>query len=284
MKNNFIFLFMLFNSFSAVSAMEIPLRFDESLLPMSNININGINNDFMIDTGSLTPLHFSKELIAKTPGIKLTGEKQRSMDISGRTYTNDKFIIDKAIINGMSFNHVEGVSLTPWGLVLLENGKKPDSMVIGLGLFKDKVILIDYKDKKISVAEDINQFNTDLNQWISLPLVVDAEGITIEIKHGNEKYKMNFDTGATLSLFWKERLKGKYSKISCEAVMNTIEHDNCDAIQMMVNAAENKLAINALLVEGDFKHMDVDGVIGNNFIQNHKILIDFPKHTLLIEP
>lgn len=66
--------------------------------------------------------------------------------------------------------------------------------------------------------------------------------------------------------------------------MNKIDDKNYDAIQIMINGAENKLAINAVVVDGDFKHMDVEGVIANNFIQNHKILVDFPHHTLFIEP
>ncbi|MBJ9952758.1 MULTISPECIES: hypothetical protein [unclassified Acinetobacter] len=66
--------------------------------------------------------------------------------------------------------------------------------------------------------------------------------------------------------------------------MNKIDDKNYDAIQIMINGAENKLAINAVVVDGDFKHMDVEGVIANNFIQKHKILIDFPHHTLFIEP
>lgn len=283
MKNNFIFFLMLLNPFSATSAMEIPLTFDKSLLPMSNVTINGVSGEFMIDTGSLTPFHFSKEFIAKTPGVKVTGEKERSMDLSGRIYTNDKFLIDKAMINGMPFNYVEGVSLTPWGLVL-ENGEKPNSMVIGLKLFKDKVILIDYEKKKLSVVENISQLKTDLSQWISLPLVVNEEGVTIEIKNGNEKYKMNLDTGATLSLFWKERIKTDYDAISCEEVMSNLDQNNCNAMKVLVNGAENKLIINTMLVDGDFKHMNVDGVIGNNFIRNHKILIDFPNNKLFIKP
>lgn len=283
MKNSFIFFLMFLNPFCATSAMEIPLTFDKSHLPMSNIIINGVRGDFMLDTGSLTPFHFSKEFIAKTPGVKLTGEKERSMDLSGSIYTNDKFLIDKAIINGMPFNYVEGVSLTPWGLVL-ENGEKPDSMVMGLRLFKDKVILLDYEKKKLSVVENISQLRTDLSQWISLPLVVNEEGVAIEIKNGNEKYKMNLDTGATFSLFWKERMKTNYDAISCKEVMSSLDQNDCNAMKMLVNEPENKLVINAVLVDGDFKHMNVDGVIGNNFIRNHKILIDFPNHKLFIKP
>ncbi len=283
MKNSFIFFLMFLNPFCATSAMEIPLTFDKSHLPISNIIINGVRGDFMLDTGSLTPFHFSKEFIAKTPGVKLTGEKERSMDLSGSIYTNDKFLIDKAIINGMPFNYVEGVSLTPWGLVL-ENGEKPDSMVMGLRLFKDKVILLDYEKKKLSIVENISQLRTDLSQWISLPLVVNEEGVTIEIKNGNEKYKMNLDTGATFSLFWKERMKTNYDAISCKEVMSSLDQNDCNAMKMLVNEPENKLVINAVLVDGDFKHMNVDGVIGNNFIRNHKILIDFPNHKLFIKP
>ncbi len=53
------------DSLASEKVMHMHFHLDESYLPLTNIEIDGKKQEFIIDTGSNTALHLSKELMAK---------------------------------------------------------------------------------------------------------------------------------------------------------------------------------------------------------------------------
>ena len=47
------------------------------------------------------------------------------------------------------------------------------------------------------------------------------------------------------------------------------------------NATPGDFNVEAILLEGDFTHMETDGLVGQNFLQQHIVIIDFPNNQML---
>lgn len=267
----------------AKAVMTLPFKLDESALPIVKVNINGQAGEFMVDSGSQSAFHFTQTYMRHIPNLKRLKEKARSTDLTGKVFLNDKFMFHHVYVNGMSFENVEGVSLTPWGLTLLPDGQRPEHMVIGLGLFQKKVLMMDYPRQTFTVANQLSELNIINDEWLSLPLTISDEGIIIDATHDNDNYKMMLDTGATLSLLWKERIKKATHTIDCQRIMAEMKNDNCEATQVHIkDTTPGKFNVNVLVLEGSFQHMKADGLLGTNFLQNHTVLIDFPNNQLMI--
>ncbi|WP_374700769.1 pepsin/retropepsin-like aspartic protease family protein [Yersinia aleksiciae] len=278
------------NAHGAEKVMHMPFEWDEASIPLVNVDINGMRQAFSIDTGSGTALHLTNEFMSQLPGLVLDSGKHRTIDLAGKVSFNDKFHIPLLLINGMTFKDVKGVSFAPWGLNITPDSTIPESMVIGLSLFKEKALLIDYKSQRLSVADSALALGINMaDGWLSLPLRLTQEGIEIKVTHDEKQYNMVLDTGATISVFWRERLKSPVTDIPCGAVLAEVridgDIDDCvaSAFQLGEMGTEG-IKLNAILLDGAFKQMDADGLIGNNFLAKFAVVIDFPAQRLLVKP
>ncbi|WP_434524897.1 aspartyl protease family protein [Photorhabdus asymbiotica] len=273
------------DSMASEKVMHINFQFDEFALPIANLEIDGKTQDLMIDTGSTIGLHLSKNLMSKISGLVIEPEKARSTDLTGKIFLNDKFNIPQLSINGMMFKNVTGVSLTPWGMKLIGDNNLPSSMVMGLDLFKGKVVLIDYKSRKLSVSDHLQELGVNVDKgWIKLPLRLTKEGIAVKVSQNFKSYNMVLDTGASVSMFWKERLKSPPVNISCQAVVKEMDNEGCVASTFQLDEmGVEGIKLNSVLVDGGFNQLDTDGLIGNNFFNKYAVLIDFPGKRLFIK-
>lgn len=266
--------------------MQMPFQLDDTSLPVTHVEIDGKRQTFSIDTGSSIALHLSKDVMAQLPGLIVEPEKERTTDLTGKIFLNERFHIPQLSINGMIFNNVRGVSLTPWGMVLIPDGHLPTSMVIGLDLFKGKAVLIDYKAQRLSVAGNVQALSVNVADggWVTLPLQLSQEGIVVNVSHRLQRYNMVLDTGASVSVFWKDRLKSSFSHLPCQLVMPEMNNKGCVATEFQLDEVgiEN-IKLNAVLLDGAFEHMETDGLIGNNFFKEFAVLIDFPGQKLFIK-
>ncbi|WP_337264414.1 MULTISPECIES: hypothetical protein [unclassified Serratia (in: enterobacteria)] len=270
---------------ATAKVMQMPFQLDDTSLPVTQIDMAGKRQTFSIDTGSSIALHLSKDVMAQLPGLIIDPEKERTTDLTGKIFLNERFHIPQLSINGMIFNNVQGVSLTPWGMVLIPNGHLPTSMVIGLDLFKGKAVLIDYKAQRLSVADSVQTLGVNVAEgWVALPLRLSQEGIVVNVSHRLQRYNMVLDTGASVSIFWKDRLKSSFSHLPCQLVMAEMNNKGCAATEFQLDeVGKEDIRLNAVLLDGAFEHMETDGLIGNNFFKNFAVLVDFPGQKLFIK-
>ncbi|PHM44906.1 hypothetical protein Xmau_01620 [Xenorhabdus mauleonii] len=94
---------------------------------------------------------------------------------------------------------------------------------------------------------------------------------------------MMIDTGATVSMVWRERLK-QFEPISCLVVDPKMDNAGCQAATLTIKPKiGNFLSFGAVVDDGHFKHLgNVGGLLGNNFLRNRKILIDFKNRKAFI--
>ncbi len=266
--------------------MHMPFVWDDTATPIVRIEINGIWENFMIDTGALIALHLFSDVMARLPGLIPEPGKHRTTDLTGKVFVNEKFSIPKLLINGMEFKNVEGISVnTPQGMVFSPDSIPPHSMMIGLNLFKGKAVLINYQKKRVSVADNTQALGINMaDGWISLPLRLTSEGLEIKVVKNSKEYNMLLDTGATVSVFFKERLKSPAVSLSCQTVMKEMDHKGCVASDFQLNEiGATEIGFNAVLLDGQFNQMDTDGLIGNNFLNEFALAIDFPGQKIHIK-
>lgn len=268
--------------------MVIPFSLDRDYsTPMAVLEMNGLRARFMIDTGSVTALHLNEVFMSQISGLVMDEGKERSTDATGEIFYNHRFHFPLLTVNGMTLRNIHGVSFTPWGLTLGEQTNRPNTMVIGLNLFHDKVIRLDYYQRRVIIGESLEAVGVKPSQeWLSLPLLMTVDGIVVMLSAGGNDYRFILDTGASISIFWKDHLKSFLWPEQCNILGDKVTEDElnaADCVSLTLNdTGVKKVKTPVLLLDGNFSHLPFDGLLGTTFLDEYEIVIDYPKQRLFI--
>lgn len=254
-------------------------------LPSIIMDFQGEKIPLILDTGSKEALHLPIALINKIPNKTENSEKVRSIDLSGNIKEVRSFIVDRLELDSFIFNNIQVLEYKSWGLFISSDltRSNPDkeeidaeNAVIGLGLFKDYVLTINYPENKITISDSIN-ISDDLNKnWISIPFYLNRNGLVINMFDGLNNYEMILDTGATVSIIKEESLSPFSSKFF-------EPEDNFRYISLeMTDVASDK--IKAIIIDSLPDEFESDGIIGFNFFRKNIVKIDFRNKQMWIHP
>ena len=282
MNKKILFLIMLFMSrFAQSQEVTWDLTFDDKYnLPLIMINYQGEKIQMILDTGSNIALHLPMDLINKIPNKMENSEKIRSTDLSGNVTELRSFIIDKLVLNSFTFNNVQVVEYKDWGLYISSDqtnnseDTNEDKPVIGLGLFDDYVLTINYPESNITISDDIATNLTP--QWIAIPFDLNGEGLVVNLSDGIKNYKMVLDTGATVSLIKQQSLSPKSITISDP-------EDDFKAISLDVNNVANDSVL-PIIIDSFPNEFQSDGLLGADFLSKNRVKIDFKNKQMWIQP
>ncbi|PXZ02338.1 aspartyl protease family protein [Gilliamella apicola] len=282
MNKKILFLIMLFMSrFAQSQEVTWDLTFDDKYnLPSIMINYQGEKIQMILDTGSNIALHLPMDLINKIPNKMENSEKIRSTDLSGNVTELRSFIIDKLVLNSFTFNNVQVVEYKDWGLYISSDqtnnseDTNEDKPVIGLGLFDDYVLTINYPESNITISDDIATNLTP--QWIAIPFDLNGEGLVVNLSDGIKNYKMVLDTGATVSLIKQQSLSPKSITISDP-------EDDFKAISLDVNNVTNDSVL-PIIIDSFPNEFQADGLLGADFLSKNRVKIDFKNKQMWIQP
>ena len=282
MNKKILFLIMLFMSrFAQSQEVTWDLTFDDKYnLPLIMINYQGEKIQMILDTGSNIALHLPMDLINKIPNKMENSEKIRSTDLSGNVTELRSFIIDKLVLNSFTFNKVQVVEYKDWGLYISSDqtnnseDTNEDKPVIGLGLFDDYVLTINYPESNITISDDIATNLTP--QWIAIPFDLNGEGLVVNLSDGIKNYKMVLDTGATVSLIKQQSLSPKSITISDP-------EDDFKAISLDVNNVANDSVL-PIIIDSFPNEFQADGLLGADFLSKNRVKIDFKNKQMWIQP
>ena len=282
MNKKILFLLMLFMSrFAQSQEVTWDLTFDDKYnLPLIMINYQGEKIQMILDTGSNIALHLPMDLINKIPNKMENSEKIRSTDLSGNVTELRSFIIDKLVLNSFTFNKVQVVEYKDWGLYISSDqtnnseDTNEDKPVIGLGLFDDYVLTINYPESNITISDDIATNLTP--QWIAIPFDLNGEGLVVNLSDGIKNYKMVLDTGATVSLIKQQSLSPKSITISDP-------EDDFKAISLDVNNVANDSVL-PIIIDSFPNEFQADGLLGADFLSKNRVKIDFKNKQMWIQP
>ena len=282
MNKKILFLIILFMSrFAQSQEVTWDLTFDDKYnLPLIMINYQGEKIQMILDTGSNIALHLPMDLINKIPNKMENSEKIRSTDLSGNVTELRSFIIDKLVLNSFAFNNVQVVEYKDWGLYISSDqtnnseDTNEDKPVIGLGLFDDYVLTINYPESNITISDDIATNLTP--QWIAIPFDLNGEGLVVNLSDGIKNYKMVLDTGATVSLIKQQSLSPKSITISDP-------EDDFKAISLDVNNVANDSVL-PIIIDSFPNEFQADGLLGADFLSKNRVKIDFKNKQMWIQP
>lgn len=274
------------SSYSALpDHVKFDLNFDDYKIPHADFIIDGYSTKFSIDTGSALGFHLKEDEMKHIKNLKKTRE-YRSTDASGRIQKNSEYIAKTINLNGLMLSDVIVTPFKPWGMVLSGGGELPDSSVIGLDAFKNKIITLDYRAKSMTIANNASYAGL-LKKFGEYDFNLTRDGLMFEVEQPDIKYHFMLDTGATTSFIWKERLK-KHDEDTCLVVDhdmdNIIDDEDCKATEMTLMSKQGQeIKFGAVITSGNFKHLDkIDGFIGNNLIKKRVLIIDFQNKKFFI--
>ena len=282
MNKKILFLIILFMSrFAQSQEVTWDLTFDDKYnLPLIMINYQGEKIQMILDTGSNIALHLPMDLINKIPNKMENSEKIRSVDLLGNITEIKSFVIDRLSLNSFVFKNVKVAEYKKWGLIISsENTNKSentneDKYVIGLGLFDDYVLTINYPESNITISDDIATNLTP--QWIAIPFDLNGEGLVVNLSDGIKNYKMVLDTGATVSLIKQQSLSPKSITISDP-------EDDFKAISLDVNNVANDSVL-PIIIDSFPNEFQSDGLLGADFLSKNRVKIDFKNKQMWIQP
>ena len=287
MNKKILFLIMLFMSCFAQS-LEVTwkLTFDNgNNLPTVIVDFQGKKTPFILDTGAKSALHLPMALINKIPNKTENAEKMKFNDLTGDTKEVKSFIVDKLKLGSFIFNNVQVLEYKSWGLFMLNDRTKTDhdkeeidaeKSLIGLGLFKDYVLTINYPENKITISDDIKGSDNLNKNWFSIPFYLNNYGLVINLFDGLKNYKMILDTGAAVSII-KEKSLSPFSK------KLTIPKYNFryTALEM---ADLDSVKVEAIIINSLPDVFEPDGILGSNFFLENIVKIDFKNKQMWIQP
>lgn len=165
----------------------------------------------------------------------------------------------------------------------LESIKKNDTIhigTIGVDLFKNKVLIIDYPNQRIAICEKIPaEFTKNL-----IDIELDRNGrVILPYKSNSEKYKVMFDTGS--SMFPLIATSKKIERFSKQPIIDTIETSSTGTKHYMTSRIINKTFelggmkfINQKIYENRTNKgidLEPDATAGNYLFWKNVVVIDF---------
>lgn len=253
---------------------QLPIQLDPQGRPMTELTIGKHKVPVLIDTGSNTGLHLTKEVMALIPGLKLTGKKIRSLDLSGKERESEEFIVPDFVANGVHFGEVRGEALIPWGLSLGKEKKKMPKpiSVIGLPLFERTPVLYDLTTKRFSFgAIDLPQTG-----WQYLPFERKKEGLIAIFTTEKHQYKLILDSAANSSIMKQSLVLGN-QEATQKCDFNLGPDRECRLLDIQHLAAEqskdSSRGLKALLIDLP-PQFTADGITGSDFFRHHALFID----------
>ncbi|MEW2739975.1 aspartyl protease family protein [Providencia sp. PROV130] len=260
------------------------LSYNEIGIPIINLEIENKKLSLMLDTGSSEGLHLENSNIKKIFNNKSLDVKNKTpyryMDILGNENNVTSWTVDKLSISNVTFNNVKIVELQPWGLNIGE--KIIQTEVVGLGIFYEKKIILDFKKNKLIILKDTPEYTKN---WSSYPIEQTESGLKITAYAQNKPLNFIIDTAASHSIVFSSRLSNKNKYLGCNVISSEALNSDCNVQNILIRDVkgnmqnEYAIAINSL----PSKNIEFDGLLGMSFMKNKIILIDLAKKVLYIQ-
>lgn len=223
-------------------------------LPFLYITVEDQKARCLVDTGARNGVLFlQKDIIEKLKTIIPFSVKEKTSDVTGKEYIAQKYILPKFNMGAVNFLQLRLSEDTNWGVSEGKiNGKDG---VIGLELFLNKGIIIDYVNKKFVVIDGKIPEEYDVDNWYELKFKVDRFGVSLFIQMDDEKDTRRFilDTGANISIIKPE----------------LINHQNSATPHLKSNGIDlGQILIYNYELPVDF---EPDGILGYNFLEGRAI-------------
>ncbi|OTA14063.1 hypothetical protein Xvie_04038 [Xenorhabdus vietnamensis] len=242
----------------------------ENTTPSVSLNINGKEvNRLAIDTGVSGAFYLPQSVFDSIfpRWSHHTTTVQNTVDIFGGNKSAIAARAANITVNGERLSDIDAEIFKPWGNGMLgNNGQLIIDGVLGLGVAKNKTLIIDYASKMLTIADNLKVL-PDGYRWQSIPFTRTKNGIEISVSSGNEKiHRMVIDTGASHTMLFTRSKEG-CAKLTQHCPKKTI-------------VAPDGVKLSAFIYQSPNEQIDFDGLLGDDFLSNRVLIIS--KDRLLI--
>lgn len=273
--------FLLMVNLSQANEINWNIMFDHTYqLPLVKLNIQGKDLVFNLDTGSKQGLDLPIDIINKIPNKIENHQKIEVSDLAGNTKNVRSFVVSDLILNAFHFKKIIVAEYKKWGFVFssdeTDSSDHMDIPAIGLGLFDNYVLTLNFPEKKVTISDETNNPNIVDSTWISLPFQMNKEGIVINMTDGIKKYTMVLDSGASNSIIKDQSLSS-----------TIVKDDDFDSDYSVVTLHLNKLkteSTKAIVLDSLPSEFKSDGLLGVDFLNQYLVKINFKTKQIWIKP
>lgn len=260
------------------------LNYNEIGIPIVNLEIENEKLSLMLDTGSSEGFHLKMDNINKILSNKNLNVKNKTpyryMDILGNKNSVTSWTIDKLSISNLIFNNVKIVELQPWGLNIGE--KIIEKEVVGLGIFYEKKIILDFKKNKLIILIDTPEY---AKNWPSYPIEQTDSGLKLTVYAHKKPLDFIIDTAASHSIVFSNKLQTKNKYLGCNKISSEALSSDCNVQNILIKDIKGNIQNEyAIAIESPTpKNIGFDGLLGMSFMKNKIILIDLAKKIIYIQ-
>ncbi|PHM65498.1 hypothetical protein Xsto_02076 [Xenorhabdus stockiae] len=259
--------------FTIISAKTVkaditaPIVYLDRQTPSVSLNINGKEIDKIeIDTGASSALYlpqsvFDSIFTSRDHNI----ETSRSNDVFGNETLDN--VVAKAVditVNGEKLSGVDVEVLKPWGNGMLDyNGQLRINGLLGLGVVKNNILIIDYPSKVLTITDNAKKLPAGYH-WKNIPFTRKNYGIEVSVSSGNKKLNhMVIDTGASHTIIFTR------SKEGC------VDFSLLCPKQTIVTP--DGVELSAFLFQVHDERINFDGLLGDDYLSNKALVISDDK-------
>jgi len=286
-----IFLFIIISSLSNsllantqdCQELSIPIEFDPQGLPLIELNINDVKHKALLDLGSSEGIHLPVAVIKKIRELKYTGAAVKSSNIKGEVFEAKAFVISSLQINCATFKNMHGLELAPWAASIGEGevADVSEQIVIGLGFFKGKKLILNYSNKSLLIQSISTKDSPSNKNNYAMPYKISREGLSIEMTSPKASYQMILDTGASNSIFVANKVNLNENVKACD--YNLGPDVKCEMYDSSLKVSGFDFQSNILLFPID-KRFEMDGILGSDFFNRFIVEIDFLNKNIALTP
>jgi hypothetical protein len=273
---------LLLAAVGAQAEVSVPLTLEKGI-PVATLTINGTSFPFTFDIGSGRTIHLTPEVMAKIPGLKLTGRKVKSGDLAGKVREEEEFVIPDLVIDGVSFGEVKGVAYVPWGLNVGEGAGPPPHSVIGLALFEKQPFVYDQANLKLRFGAPLAPGGSG-EGWREMSHERMHEGIAMKLSNARAAYRLVFDSAANLSIVKPQPVAAQRDEaVKCDLFgpARPCAYVTTTLPDAPVAPGGKPAAIKSYLMPlpDRFK---ADGILGADFFQAYAVYVDLARRTVAL--
>ncbi|NRN30774.1 hypothetical protein [Photorhabdus heterorhabditis] len=240
-----------------------PIVYLDHAIPSVSLNINGKEvNRLAIDTGASASFYVPQSVFDSIfPAYNhRTTTSKSSVDLFGVERSAVVTRGANIIINGKNFSDADVKVFKPWGNGMLDdNGQPIIDGVLGLGITKNKTMVINYASKMLTITDNLETL-PDGYRWQAIPFTRTENGIEINVLSDNKNIRrMVIDTGASHTVIFTRSEKGCVH-ISLSCPKQTI-------------VTPDGVRLSALLFQVTDDRINFDGLLGDDFLSNRVLII-----------
>ncbi len=267
-------LWFLFHTKSYFSCLDI--EYTLASIPSTKIIIENIEYLVKIDLGSNTFLFLNKESLSRHTK-KERKQPVRWKDFKGKKYYSNSYILPKIKLGDLFVhNVVVGESNEEFARNITLLGTSKYKPTIGRPIFEKFKILLDFKNNKIFISNDLNKLKDlgfDISSYVKVPCKKARSGLVMEVKTDLGKKRLSIDTGSSVTVLRNS-----------EGIKNIDQKYKLPFLKNKKFQIQDKDfgPLDLLFIDITTELPEIDGFLGMDFLKHHTIYIDFPNNVAYI--